>query len=148
MRMFWAFVITAVALQAQPATDKRRQTLDETLQMLQPSRTPANGRINAFDKTWEDWLRRTGELPPDFDTMPSIPELPDPLVLHENGRTLPVTTPELWARQKQSLRSQVEHWLFGTMPPAPNNLRATVTATQAGVRPRSARHTAHRAGDP
>jgi dienelactone hydrolase len=127
--MFWAFVITAVALQAQPATDKRRQTLDETLQMLQPSRTPANGRINAFDKTWEDWLRRTGELPPDFDTMPSIPELPDPLLLHENGRTIPVTTPELWARQKQSLRSQVEHWLFGTMPPAPNNLRSTVTAT-------------------
>jgi dienelactone hydrolase len=127
--MFWAFVITAVALQAQSATDKRRQTLDETLQMLQPSRTPATGRINAFDRTWEDWLRRTGELPPDFDAMPSIPELPDPLVLHEDGRAIPVTTPELWARQKQSLRNQVEHWLFGKMPPAPNNLRATVTAT-------------------
>jgi dienelactone hydrolase len=127
--MFWAFVITAVALQAQSATDKRRQTLDETLQMLQPSRTPATGRINAFDRTWEDWLRRTGELPPDFDAMPSIPELPDPLVLHEDGRAIPVTTPELWARQKQSLRNQVEHWLFGKMPPAPNNLRATVPAT-------------------
>ena len=49
--------------------------------------------MNAYDRTWEDWLRRTGELPPDFDAMPSIPDLPDPLVLREDGRTVPVTTP-------------------------------------------------------
>ena len=61
--------------------------------MLHPSRTPANGRINAHDRTWEDWLKRTGELPPDFDAMPSIPELPDPLLLREDGRAVPVTTP-------------------------------------------------------
>src|SRR5215203_5832106 len=129
MRSFWAVVLTAVALQTQSPADSRRQTLTELLQMLQPSRTPATGRINAFDRTWEDWLRRTGELPPDFDAMPSIPELPDPLLMREGDRTTPVTTPEQWTRQRRSLRSEIEQWIFGVTPPAPTNLRATVTAT-------------------
>jgi hypothetical protein len=103
--------------------------LDELLKALNPSRPPAVGRINAVDRTWEDWVRRTGELPPDFDAMPSMPDLPDPLVMHENGRAIPVTTPALWTRQKALLRADVEHWIFGKMPPAPTNLRAIVTAT-------------------
>jgi pimeloyl-ACP methyl ester carboxylesterase len=127
--MVCALGLTAAILHAQAGTDVRRQTRDELLQMLQPSRPPATGRINAFDRTWEDWLRRTGELPPDFDAMPSIPNLPDPLVLREGGKNVPVTTPALWAQQRQALRADVEHWIFGTMPPAPDNLRATVTAT-------------------
>jgi dienelactone hydrolase len=115
---------------AQSATTSRRQTLDELLRMLQPSRTPATGRINEHDRTWEDWLKRTGELPPDFNAMPSIPDLPDPLVLHEDGRSVPVTTPELWTRQRRALRTGIERWIFGQMPPAPDNLRATVTASK------------------
>ena len=122
-------IAAAVTLQAQ-GSDRRRQTLDELMTILRPSRPPANGRINAVDRTWEDWVRRTGELPPDFDAMPSIPELPDPLVLRENGGTVPVTTPDLWERQKRALRAQVERWIFGRMPPAPDNLRATVTASR------------------
>ena len=58
-----------------------------------------------------------------------MPELPDPLVLREGGRAVPVTTPALWTRQRAVLRSGVEHWIFGRMPPAPGNLQATVTAT-------------------
>ena len=130
VRLLGILAMAAVTVHAQPGTDSRRRTLDELLQMLQPSRTPANGRINAVDRTWEDWLKRTGELPPDFDAMPSIPDLPDPLLLREDGRTVPVTTPALWARQKQALRTQVEQWIFGRMPPAPDNLRATVTASR------------------
>ena len=130
LRLSWIVVVAAVTVHGQSSTDARRRTLDELLQMLQPSRPPANGRINAVDRTWEGWLKRTGELPPDFDAMPSIPDLPDPLLLRENDRTVPVTTPALWARQKQSLRAQVEQWIFGRMPPAPDNLRATVTASR------------------
>lgn len=126
----WVFMTAAVTVHGQAATDSRRQSLDELLRVLQPSRPPATGRINAVDRTWEDWVRRTGELRPDLKAMPSIPELPDPLLLGENGRTSPVTTPELWARRRQSLRAQVEHWIFGRMPPAPDNLRATVTGTR------------------
>jgi dienelactone hydrolase len=123
-------LLATATLQSQSASDPRRQLRDELLKILQPSRPPATGRMNAFDRTWEDWIRRTDELPPDFDTMPSVADLPDPLLLHENGRTVPVTTPAQWERQKPLLRAQVEHWIFGRMPPAPDNLRATVTATR------------------
>src|SRR5207302_4089772 len=88
-----------------------------------------SGRINATDATWEDWQRRTGELPPDFAAMPSIPELPDPLVMRENGRSIPVRTPADWNRQRQWMRGQFEQWVFGKMPPAPGNLRAVSTGT-------------------
>lgn len=83
-------IAAAVTVQGQSATQSRRQALDELLRILRPSRPPANGRINAVDRTWEDWVRRTGELTPDFEAMPSMPELPDPLLLRENGRTVPV----------------------------------------------------------
>ena len=93
-------------------------------------RVPNGPRVSPLDQNWEAWQARTGELPPDFDAMPSIPELPDPLMLVENGRRTPVTTPEQWARQRQLIRAGFEHWMYGTMPPAPTNLRGTVTATR------------------
>ena len=115
---------------AQDGTDKRRQDLDLFLRVLPPSGAPGTGRLSAHENTWEEWVKRTGELPPDFDAMPSIPGLPDPLVLRENGRLIPVTNQALWNRQKQWIRSQTEHWVFGTMPPRPDNLRAVVTDTR------------------
>ncbi|MBK5295343.1 MAG: alpha/beta fold hydrolase [Acidobacteriia bacterium] len=102
--------------------NKQRATLAELLRLLRPSHVPPDGRINAHDKTWEDWLRRTGELPPDFDALPSIPGLPDPL--------LGITTPAQWAARKPHLRDQIQHWMFGKFPPNPSNLRATVTASR------------------
>ncbi len=111
-RLLWILTMAAVTVQGQTTTDSRRLSLDELLLMLRPSRTPANGRINAHDRTWEDWLRRTGELPPDFDAMPSVPELPDPLVLREDGRATPVTTPALWTRQKSC--APVAAWSTGS----------------------------------
>ena len=110
--------------------DKRRKELEEFLKIFPHTRKPRTGRINAYDQTWEDWVKRTGALPPDFDTMPSHPDLPDPLVLRENGRSIPVTNQDLWNRQRQWILSQTEHWVCGTMPPQPDNLRAVVTGTQ------------------
>ena len=91
---------------------------------------PVSGRINAYDKTWEDWVKRTGELPPDFEAMPSIANLPDPLLLTKDGRQIAVTNEAQWNRQKQWIRSQMEQWVFGKMPPPPDNLRAVVTSTR------------------
>jgi hypothetical protein len=104
----------------------REQNLQQLLRVLTPSRTPADGRINAHDKTWEDWIRRTGELPPDFDAMPSIPGLPDPLMTDRG----PVKSPTAWAAQRKRLMGLVEQWMFGRFPPNPDNLRATVTASR------------------
>jgi pimeloyl-ACP methyl ester carboxylesterase len=121
---------------AQPSTRTfnseatRRADLEMFLKIFPPSRTPETGRINAYDKTWEDWVKRTGELPPDFEVLPSIPSLPDPLIFTKNGRQIAVTNEVLWNRQKQWIRSQMEQWVFGKMPPPPDNLRAVVTATR------------------
>jgi hypothetical protein len=99
---------------------KRRETLEELLKILPRRRTEFNGgRINAYDKSWEDWLKRTGELPPDFDAQPSKPFLVDPL---EDVRTL-----EQWEQKRRKIRALYEQWVFGKMPPQPDNLRGVIT---------------------
>ncbi len=55
--------------------------MDTLLKVLPHTSTKITGRINAASTpltSWEDWAKRTGELPPDFAAMPSIPDLPDP----------------------------------------------------------------------
>ncbi|HSU30839.1 MAG TPA: alpha/beta fold hydrolase [Bryobacteraceae bacterium] len=100
--------------------DEQREALDLLLRVLTPSRVPATGRINAVDRTWEDWQKRTGELPPKFSALPSQPFLPDVLT--------GIRAPSDWSKRRKEIRAQMEHWLIGRMPPAPDNLRAIVTA--------------------
>lgn len=99
---------------------ERRQANLEMLKVLEPTRKPRDGRMNRFDVTWEDWQRRTGELPPDFVTLPSTPFLPDPLA--------GITTREEWAKRRDEFKVLLQHWMTGRFPPAPDNLRAIVTA--------------------
>lgn len=98
---------------------EQREALELLLRVLTPSRVPETGRINAVDRTWEDWQKRTGELPPKFSAMPSQPFLPDLLEGIHNG--------DDWSKRRREVRAQLEHWLSGHMPPAPDNLRAIVT---------------------
>ncbi len=116
---FFTMALTSTELAGEDAA--RRADLDLLLERLLPSRSPVTGRMNPHDTTWEEWAARTGELPPDFEAMPSNPWLPDPLKMRGTG--VPVTTPEQWEEQRAWIRSQIEHWIFGTMPPAPDNLR-------------------------
>jgi pimeloyl-ACP methyl ester carboxylesterase len=102
---------------------RRRETLEVLLKILPRRRVELTGRINAYDRSWEDWLQRTGELPPDFDAMPSAAFLVDPL----EG----VRSREQWRVKRQQIRSQFERWVFGRMPPAPDNLRGVITGTEA-----------------
>lgn len=113
-------VLLAFAGLAAPATaaDRRQDDL-ELMRVLAPTLKPRSGRMNAIDVTWEDWQKRTGELPPDFARMPSQAFLPDPLA--------GVRTREDWAARRKEIRGQLEHWMTGRMPPAPDNLRAVVT---------------------
>lgn len=87
---------------------------------MRPSIANRTARINAQDKSWEEWAKRSGELPPDFDLMPNIPGLPEPRL----GR------PEEWPAERRRIRVLFEKWLYGKMPSAPGNLRAFVTGTQ------------------
>lgn len=124
-------VLLASAVKSQPAPARsvdqksgagdreQREALDLLLSVLTPSRPPATGRINAFDRTWEEWQKRTGELPPKFSELSSQPLLPDVLSGVRNSAD--------WTRRKAEIRAQLEHWMIGRMPPAPDNLRATIT---------------------
>ncbi|MFC1760902.1 serine aminopeptidase domain-containing protein [Planctomycetota bacterium] len=83
-------------------------------------------KILPYAHPWEQWLERTGELPPDFESMPSNPFLPNPLVVKglEGGR--PVLNRSAWDDQRNWMRAQLEYWVFGKMPPPPRNLRAKI----------------------
>ncbi len=84
------------------------------------------GAVSRLDATWQDWVNRTGELPPDFNAMPSLPFLPNPLVLDEGGANIPIKTSEQWQQKRKWIGEQARHWLTGTFPPGPNNLEAHV----------------------
>jgi len=94
-------------------------TLAGQQELLRLSKVPADGRLNAFDRTWEEWQKRTGEPWPDFAAMRSVPGLPDAL----EG----VKTRAEWSKRRVELKGLVEKWLYGAMPPAPGNVRAVVT---------------------
>ncbi len=95
---------------------KRQQLLADLRRML-PKSAP-----------WEDWLQRTGELPPDFDTLPGVAELPNPLRF-ENGQ--PVKSRKQWRQRRDELLTLFQHYITGTVPPAPGNVRATVSREHA-----------------
>lgn len=90
------------------AADRRRATLED-LRRLLPRSEP-----------WEHWLRTKHELPPDFESLPSLPALPDPLRF-ANGRE--VTTND-WPRRKQELLALFQYYVLGTLPPTPTNTMA------------------------
>ena len=104
---------------------KRKASLETILKLLPPDRTQ-NGRVSFYDKTFKDWQSRTGELPPDFDQMPSIPFLPDPLVLDEGATNVPVVNRVQWKEKRAWMKRQLEHYITGTYPPRPHNLKAQV----------------------
>jgi cephalosporin-C deacetylase-like acetyl esterase len=113
-------------------SQKQKASLDLILKVLPPDKLNEKasfddwGRVSFLDRTFIDWLKRTGELPPDFDKMPSLPFLPDPLVIDEGGRNIPVTTEEQWKEKKIWLREQLQYYISGTFPPPPDNLEAKI----------------------
>jgi hypothetical protein len=109
-----------------PSLDRRTQYLAILQSLLAPTKTSAGQRMNVQgDKSWEDWQKRTGELPPDFLMMPSSALLPDPLVMLDDKR--PITSHAQWERQRQLIRELFHHWVLGKLPPPPGNMRAAIT---------------------
>src|ERR1039458_9591926 len=99
--------------------ERRREYLEVLLRILPPCWKDFTGRINAYDKTLEGWVQRTGELPPDFEAMPSVSVLPEPNL----------ASPEGWLHERRRIRVLFEQWVYGKLPPPPDNLRAVVTGT-------------------
>jgi len=112
------------SIQQQPVEDtsKRKAFLKE-IQRLLPKDDIENGTISHLDKTFNDWLVRTGELPPDFDKMPSIPALPNPLIIDEGGKNIPVKTKQQWLQKKEWMSKMLQHYITGTFPSTPGKMQ-------------------------
>ena len=96
------FISVALALVTLPlyAADEssRRAQLDEMLRVFPKS------------AAWEQWLQKSGELPPDFEALPSEPFLPDPLKFFPRGmmeRDV-ADSPDSTARKIESTRPPAE----------------------------------------
>ncbi len=115
-----------------PNEEKQKASLELILKVLPPDQLNENsafddrGRLSFLDRTFADWLKRTGELPPDYDQMPSLPFLPNPLIIDEGGKNIPVKTPEQWQEKREWMKEQLQHYITGTFPPAPDNLKAEI----------------------
>jgi pimeloyl-ACP methyl ester carboxylesterase len=83
---------------------ERRQYLEKLLQTLPD--------VASFDQ----WLQKSGELPPDFDALPKVNGLPDPLKFLD-GR--PVRTAAEWRLRRVEIRQLLEKYQVGTFPPKP-----------------------------
>lgn len=118
-------VLSVEPPRAEAAVSERKASLETILRLLPPDRT-SNGRVSFLDETFQEWLSRTGELPPDFSQLPSIPLLPDPLVLDEGVTNVPVTTMEQWKVKREWMQRQLERYITGTRPPEPDNLQVKV----------------------
>ncbi|MCX6953594.1 MAG: hypothetical protein NTV51_15695, partial [Verrucomicrobia bacterium] len=68
---------------------------------------------------WEAWLRTQTTLP-DVDAMPGTAWLPDPLRRTDGA---PVRTAAGWSARREELLKLFQHYVTGTMPPAPGNVR-------------------------
>ena len=69
---------------------------------------------------WTDWQERTGELPPDFATMPTCNLLPDPFTFYD-GTAVPQNI-EKWNVRRAEILELFERYVTGTFPPKPKQL--------------------------
>lgn len=82
-------------------------------------------------------LEKDEILPPEIKTsqgvMPGVKDLPErkelPDVLTMNDGTK-VTTKEQWTKRREEMKTILEYYAVGQAPPAPDNLKATITQTQ------------------
>src|SRR5438876_2791335 len=112
MKRTWPIVLLALcfasmSLQAQSST-RPKELLEQLRTILPPS------------EPWEAWLKKSGALPPDFDLLPSIPFLPDPLRF-EGGKE--VKSREEWPKRRMAILTLFQQYILGSFPPSPGNVR-------------------------
>jgi len=105
LALFALFSLLTLALPTLAMTSEERKAYLEKLVQTLP-------QVPSFDT----WLERTRELPPDFDVLPKINSLPDPLRF-VNGRT--VKNAEDWKARRAEIFALEQKYDVGTFPPKP-----------------------------
>ena len=70
---------------------------------------------------WESWLRQSGELPPDFDALPTNAFLPEVLQFVDGH---PVETEYAWRNRRQEVLDILRAYQLGDTPPTPPKMVA------------------------
>ncbi|MCL5096764.1 MAG: hypothetical protein M1608_04395 [Candidatus Omnitrophica bacterium] len=96
-------------------TALRKAELDEML------------RIFPRSLAWEQWLKSSGELPPNFELLPSYPYLPNPFRLDDGQE---VRSRAQWIQRRQELLQLFQHYTLGSVPPPPGNVRVADIKTR------------------
>ncbi|MEX0772642.1 MAG: dienelactone hydrolase family protein [Balneolales bacterium] len=120
-----AFLLHESMVFGQTEDEIRKNYLEELIE-LQERPSSHDSFVNFHDETWLDWIERTGALPPNFDALPSIPMLPDPLIIDEGGDHIPVENLSQWNEQREFFKEQVKHIISGTFPDPPENITAHI----------------------
>jgi len=103
---FITFIVLLAIARSTPATtpEQRKVYLDKLVQILPP--------VASFNA----WLQRTGELPPDFDTLRKINGLPDPLRFVDGHVAKSAAD---WKARRAELFALEQKYDLGTFPPKP-----------------------------
>jgi dienelactone hydrolase len=80
-------------------------------------------RILPPDPSFDEWLKKTNALPPDFNSLPRQNSLPDPLTFL-NGKK--VTTAAQWPARRDEISKLSQKYVWGTFPPKPTIDHAVV----------------------
>jgi hypothetical protein len=116
--------LLASAQAAMPMTLKERRQYRDSLINILPD-------VPAFD----DWVKKTDELPPDFDALPRQNALPDPLAYFDGHA---VKTPQDWDARRNEILTLFQKYAWGSIPPHAKLARADVEETKsAGYRTQS-----------
>src|SRR5215472_17536794 len=109
-RLLYALLAAATLIPtASSMTEQqRREYRDKLLQILPPS------------PQFQQWLDKTAELPPDFDALPRMNTLPDPLKFLD-GRI--VKTAADWKARRTEIWQLYQKYDIGTFPPKPKLAR-------------------------
>lgn len=126
---YLTFYFSLESAVSQPDLSRRENYLQDILHIVDTSYFLKNHycwRVTTQDSTWMDWLRRTKELPPDFDHMPSTPFLPDPLKLQRKGIEMSIKTMEQWKEKRAWIKKEFQHWVSGIAPSAPSDFETII----------------------
>ena len=61
-----------------------------------------------------------------IDSLPSLPFLPNPLLINEGGNNIPIANINQWQEKRQWIKEQYQHWICGTFPPPPAKVFAKI----------------------
>jgi cephalosporin-C deacetylase-like acetyl esterase len=98
-------LISWFAARSSAMTDDERRTYRDKLVSILPN-------VPSFDQ----WLKKSDELPPDFDALPRVNGLPDPLRFFDGRR---VENAKDWDARRQEILESEEKWQIGMLPPKP-----------------------------